>query len=112
MNYNKSSFFFLMAGTVAIFVGTSMHVLADDVQRMKRKVVKITVHVDGTTKIWPGMGWFEMDAAFIVRPWRIPIMFGSWLLDRGADPNKVRLPFDSMTWFHLEVIQNLSPTFP
>ena len=29
------------------------------------------------------------------------ISFGSWLLEQGADP-QTKLPFDAMTWFHLE----------
>ncbi len=29
------------------------------------------------------------------------ISFGSWLLEQGAHP-QIKLPFDAMTWFHLE----------
>ncbi len=35
------------------------------------------------------------------------ISFGSWLLEQGADPH-TKLPFDAMTWFHLEFNQDHS----
>ena len=41
----------------------------------------------------------SVEKILMARPKDIP--FGSWLLDEGADP-ATKLPFDAMTWFHLE----------
>ena len=54
-------------------------------------------------KIFGSLGYkiqvASVEKILMAKPQDIP--FGSWLLEEGADPG-TKLPFDAMTWFHLE----------
>lgn len=51
----------------------------------------------------------SVEKILMARPKDIP--FGNVLLEQGADPN-IKLPFDALTWFHLNPIPNISPPSP